>query len=51
LNAGILRDALANPERHGDLLVRVAGFNARFVDLSRCEQEEMLRRAEAVTGK
>ena len=50
LNADVLCDALAHPERHGDLLVRVAGFNARFVDLSQQEQEEMLERAEVATG-
>ncbi|TFG71416.1 MAG: hypothetical protein E4H27_04670 [Anaerolineales bacterium] len=50
LNAAELRDALVNPENHGDLLVRVAGFNARFVDLSKQEQEEILNRAEVATG-
>ncbi len=49
LNSAVLRDALAHPEQHGDLLVRVAGFNARFVDLSKQEQEEILRRAEVAT--
>lgn len=48
LNADVLRDAQAHPERHGDLIVRIAGFNARFVDLAPVEQEEMIRRAEAV---
>jgi formate C-acetyltransferase len=41
-----LRAALADPQRHRDLVVRVAGLNARFVELSRVEQEEILRRAE-----
>jgi len=45
---GTLRDAQAHPERHSDLVVRVAGFNARFVDLAPVEQEELIRRAEAV---
>jgi formate C-acetyltransferase len=48
LDADVLREAQANPERHGDLLVRIAGFNARFVDLAPVEQEELIRRAEAV---
>jgi len=48
LDAATLRDAQAHPERHGDLLVRVAGFNTRFVDLAPVEQAELIRRAEAV---
>ncbi|MBN1249334.1 MAG: hypothetical protein JXC32_16865 [Anaerolineae bacterium] len=46
LDADLLRDAQAHPERHGDLLVRIAGFNARFVDLGPVEQEELIQRAE-----
>jgi pyruvate-formate lyase len=48
LDARALRDAQAHPERYGDLLVRVAGFNTRFVDLALVEQEELIARAEAV---
>jgi formate C-acetyltransferase len=48
LDAAGLRDAQQNPERYRDLVVRVAGFSARFVDLSLAEQEEIIRRAEAV---
>ena len=29
----VLEDALVHPERHEDLVVRVWGFNARFIDL------------------
>ncbi len=47
-DAGTLREARDHPERYGDLLVRVAGFNARFVDLAPVEQEELIRRAERV---
>lgn len=47
LDPDVLRDAQARPERHGDLIVRVAGFNARFVDLAPVEQEELIHRAEA----
>jgi formate C-acetyltransferase len=49
LNAAVLRQAQACPERHGNLLVRVAGLSARFVDLPLVEQEELIRRAEATT--
>ena len=40
-----LRDAQEHPERHGDLVVRIAGFSGRFVDLCRTEQEEIIARA------
>ena len=46
LDVDTLRAARQNPERYRDLVVRVAGFNARFVDLSAVEQEEIIRRAE-----
>jgi pyruvate-formate lyase len=39
-----LRQAREHPEQYGDLVVRVAGFNARFVDLSAAEQEELIAR-------
>lgn len=48
LDVEVLREAQANPERHGDLLVRIAGFNTRFVDLAPVEQAELIRRAETV---
>jgi pyruvate-formate lyase len=48
LDAARLRAAQARPEAFGDLVVRIAGLNARFVELSRLEQDEMIRRAEAV---
>jgi len=47
-DADLLRDAMRHPDRHGDLVVRVAGFNARFVDLSRREQEELAKRLDCV---
>ncbi|MGD8561833.1 MAG: glycyl radical protein [Desulfarculaceae bacterium] len=39
-----LRDAQENPQDYQDLLVRVAGYSARFVNLSREVQEEIIRR-------
>jgi formate C-acetyltransferase len=47
LDAGVLREAQEHPERHPDLIVRIAGFNALFVKLSAREQDEIIRRAEA----
>lgn len=43
-----LRDAQKNPERYTDLVVRVAGFSTRFVDLSYAEQQELIERAETI---
>ncbi len=46
LDAGVLRLAQAEPAAHGDLVVRIAGFSARFVDLSAAAQDELIARAE-----
>ena len=40
-----LRDAKAHPENYRDLLVRVAGFSARFVELSESMQNLIIERA------
>ncbi len=45
-DAATLRHARENPERYTDLVVRFAGFSARFVDMSRAEQDELIERAE-----
>jgi len=50
LEPTILREAKENPQLHGDLVVRIAGFCGRFVDLSPLEQEELIARAEAAAG-
>ena len=39
-----LLDARKHPEKHGDLIVRVWGFNARFVELDEELQEHIIRR-------
>lgn len=39
-----LRDAQKNPDRYPNLMVKVAGYSARFVELSAQEQEEIIRR-------
>ncbi len=44
LNRGELLDAMAHPERHQGLLVRVGGFSARFVTLSPDVQREIASR-------
>ena len=45
----ILRAALANPEEHADLLVRVAGYSDYFVHLDEQLQEEIISRTEHET--
>ena len=44
LRRGDLEDAMAHPERHQSLLVRVGGFSARFVTLSPDVQREIASR-------
>lgn len=45
-DAAVLRDARAHPERHGNLIVRVAGYSAYFVDLTPRLQADIIRRTE-----
>jgi formate C-acetyltransferase len=45
-----LRDAMEHPERYGDLLVRISGYNAYFVELNRDIQQELVDRAEHCLG-
>jgi formate C-acetyltransferase len=40
----VLTDARAHPERHGDLVVRVSGYSARFTTLPQKIQDEIIRR-------
>lgn len=42
----VLLDAQRHPERHRDLLVRVSGYSAYFVDLSKVLQDELIERTE-----
>ncbi len=41
-----LLDAQAHPERHRDLIVRVAGYSAFFTVLSRATQDDIIARTE-----
>ncbi len=40
-----LKDAMEHPERYPHLLVRLGGWTAKFVELERHEQEEIIRRS------
>ena len=44
IDADTLRDAQQHPEKHRDLIVRVAGYSDYFVDLTPELQEEIIRR-------
>lgn len=46
VSAKTLRDAQIHPEKHRDLLVRVAGYSAYFVELSLDVQSDILGRTE-----
>jgi pyruvate-formate lyase len=41
-----LLDAQQHPENYSDLLVRIAGYSARFVSLSKAMQDEIICRTE-----
>ena len=42
----ILRDAQKYPEKHTEVIVRVAGYSAYFVDLSKGLQDGVIERTE-----
>lgn len=44
VSADRLRAAIADPQAHSDLIVKIAGYSARFVSLGRDIQEEMVER-------
>ncbi|MDA8218117.1 MAG: glycyl radical protein [Dehalococcoidales bacterium] len=46
VTAATLRAAQAEPEKHRDLIVRVAGYSDYFCDLSRALQDEIIARTE-----
>jgi pyruvate-formate lyase len=41
---GVLEDAQIHPEKYPDLIVRVAGYSAVFVNLTKDVQDELLSR-------
>lgn len=47
LDSSMLKDAQAHPEHYQDLQIRVCGWNARWNDLSRIEQDHFIHTAEA----
>jgi formate C-acetyltransferase len=46
VDAATLKDAQTHPDRHRDLIVRVAGYSDYFCDLGRALQDEIIARTE-----
>ncbi len=46
IDAQTLKNAMARPEEYKDLIVRVAGFSAYFVELHIDGQRDLIRRTE-----
>jgi pyruvate-formate lyase len=46
INTAVLRDAQRHPERHRDLVVRVAGFSVLFTTIDPVLQEDIIERTE-----
>jgi formate C-acetyltransferase len=46
IDPAILADAKKDPQKHRDLVVRVAGYSAYFVDLTPKVQNEIIARTE-----
>ena len=46
VNSQVLRDAMANPDDYQNLLVRISGYNAYFVNLNHDMQMELIERTE-----
>jgi pyruvate formate-lyase/glycerol dehydratase family glycyl radical enzyme len=50
VSTGTLLDAQQHPEEHRDLVVRVAGYSAYFVQLTKTVQDEIIERTEHAWG-
>ncbi len=48
MDSQTLRAAQTNPEQYKNLQIRVCGWNAYFVNLSKAEQDQFIRQAEAL---
>ena len=47
-DAATLRDAQEHPENYRGLQVRVCGWNVRFTEMAKSEQDMYIRRAENI---
>jgi len=48
VSAETLREAQKNPEKYKDLVVRVVGYSAFFVELEKSVQDDIIKRTEHV---
>ena len=48
-DASELKDAQKNPEKYKGLQIRVCGWNVRFTEMAKSEQDMYIRRAESIT--
>lgn len=46
VDADTLRDAPVHPEKYPDLIVRVSGYNAHFVEMDKFVQDAVIERVE-----
>ena len=47
----VLKDAMKHPENYQNLVVRVSGFSAYYVNIDRAVQLDILRRTEHTEGR
>jgi formate C-acetyltransferase len=50
MSTDTLKAAMERPDEHRDLLVRISGYNAYFVELNRDIQKEIIERSEHALG-
>ena len=50
VDSALLRDAQEHPDKYPQLVVRVSGFNAHFVDLAKFVQDSVIERTEHSLG-
>ena len=48
VSTGTLRDAQKHPKKYPDLIVKVGGYNATFIDLGTPIQDDIIDRLEHV---
>ena len=46
VSSTVLRKAQKHPEEYRDLVVRIAGFSAYFIELYKDSQDDIIRRTE-----
>ena len=44
-----LKDAQVHPEKYPEMQIRVCGWNVRFTEMAKSEQDQYIRRAESIT--